>query len=104
MSTPHPGYDEIILTAPASVQLCNSLGCARQGRAAGVIVAYGTLEDPGASMYDRASLWPESWGRSFPMCPPCWDQTRQFVATCRPALAIHDHTASAAPRPPIGRT
>jgi hypothetical protein len=101
---PGPGYDEIVLSTPASPRLCNSRGCARQGRAAEVIVTYGVLNDPGASPHDRAALWPEAWGHAVPICAGCWEQSRQVAVKYRPALAVCDDTASAAPQPPIGRT
>jgi hypothetical protein len=90
VSVPEPGYDEIILTAPASGQLCNSRACASAGRMAEVVVAYGVLADPAAGTGDRSALRPESWGRSVPMCTGCWEQTRPFVIDCRPGLVIRD--------------
>jgi hypothetical protein len=61
VTTAHPGYDQIILTAPDSPRPCNSLACSRAGRLAEVIVTYGTLADPGASPHSASALWPESW-------------------------------------------
>ena len=51
MRIPRPGCDGIMLTTPDGTALCNSLACARAGRAAEVVVTYGTLNDPGASLY-----------------------------------------------------
>ena len=48
MSAVFPGRDEIILTAPGSGVLRNSLACARAGRAADVVATFGTLNDAGA--------------------------------------------------------
>jgi len=48
-----PGHDQIVLTTPDGAVLCNSLACARAGRAAELIVTYGVLNDPGASYHDR---------------------------------------------------
>lgn len=99
-----PGRDEVILTAPASPRLCNSRACARVGRLAEVIVTYGVLTDPGFRMDDRSALWPESWGRSVPMCAGCWADTRQVAVKYRPGLVIRDHTGPAAMlQPPQGQ-
>jgi hypothetical protein len=92
-----PGYDEIILTAPPSRQLCNSRGCAVHGTLADVIVAYGILTDPGFRMNDRGALWPRSWGCRVPMCRGCWDLTRQVAVEYRPGLVIRDLSMPAAP-------
>ncbi len=103
MAVPHPGYDEVILTTPDSAQPCNSLACARAGRTAEVIVTYGVLNHPGASMHSRAALRPESWGTSVPVCAACWDRTRQVAEKYRPGQVARDRAASAAPPPPMGR-
>ena len=100
MSTAHPGYDEIILSAPDGPRPCNSLACSRAGRLAEVIVTYGTLADPGAGPHSRSALWPESWGQSVPMCAGCWDNSRQVAVKYRPRLSIRDTTCSpATPQP-----
>jgi hypothetical protein len=90
--TVSPGYDEIILTTPASPQPCNSLACASAGRLAEVIVTYGMLNDPGACLYARQALWRESWGKSVPMCAACWNDTRQVAMKYRPRMTICDLT------------
>jgi len=89
--TARPGIDEIILTTSASPRLCHSRACSRAGRLAQVIVSYGVLAGPGAR-------WPESWGRSCPMCATCWDDTRQVAVKYRPRLVICDITRSPASR------
>jgi hypothetical protein len=96
VTVPDPGYDEVVLASPASSHRCNSRGCAVAGVLAEVIVTYGVLAGPGASPHDRAALWPESWGRSVPMCARCWEQTRQVAVKYRPGLVIRDHTGSPA--------
>jgi hypothetical protein len=95
VSAPFPGRDEIILTAPGSAELCNSLACARAGRAAEVVATLGTLNDAAAGYYDRAGLWRDQWGRSYLLCGICWEQTRQVAAKYRPGLVIADATGGA---------
>jgi hypothetical protein len=36
----------------------------------------------------REAVWIECWGKSYPMCGPCWDATRQVAQARRPALVI----------------
>jgi len=91
-----PGHDQIVLTTPDGAVLCNSLACARAGRAAELIVTYGVLNDPGASYHDRGALWRESWGRSYPLCGACWEYARQVAIRYRPGLTVIDHTGPAA--------
>jgi hypothetical protein len=93
VTTTTPGHDEIILTVPGAPDLCNDRAHRNQGRLAQVIVTFGqfgTLHEP------CQALWPESWGRSVPLCATCWDTTRQVVQKYRPNLVIHDHTQPAA--------
>jgi hypothetical protein len=104
VTTPSPGYDEVILTTPDSARPCNSLACARAGRAAEVIVTYGVLNDPAASYHARAALWRESWHKPVSMCTDCWDSSRQVAIKYRPGLVVRDLTAPATPRPPTERT
>jgi hypothetical protein len=105
VTIPDPGYDEIVLTAPDGTALCNSLACVRAGRAAEVIVTYGLLNDPGASLYSRGALWREQWGMSYPLCSACWVQSRQVAVKYRPRLVVIDATvmAPAAPQTSGGR-
>jgi hypothetical protein len=100
VSVPEPGHDEIILTAPVGGQLCNSRACVSAGRVAEVVVTYGVLADRGVWAGDRRALWPESWGRSVPMCAGCWEQTRALVIECRPGLVIRDIVGAPAVVPP----
>jgi hypothetical protein len=86
-AAPEPGPDEIVLSAPATRDLCHSLEHLRAGRPAQVRVAFGEL---GARYAD--DLWPECWHHAYPMCGPCWRATRQVAARRRPALAIRDTT------------
>jgi len=99
VSVPQPDHDEIILSVPASGQLCNIRSCASAGRVAEVVVTYGVLANPGAAAGDRSELWPESWGQSVPMCGECWEQTRLLAIERRPGLAIHDLTGEPGPAP-----
>jgi hypothetical protein len=98
-----PGYDEVVLTAPDSAQLCYSLACARAGRAAEVVVTFGTLNDPRASLYARTALWREIWHTPLPMCGGCWDSSHQIAMKYRPGLAVIDATSPAAAEPSRGR-
>lgn len=84
---PAPGHDQIILTAPAPRTVCYSREHARLGCLAEVTVTVGTL---GAVAWDKDALWPDSWGRSYPMCGECFDLTRQVAQAHRPGLVITD--------------
>jgi hypothetical protein len=90
VSAVFPGHDEVLLTAPDAGRLCNSLGCARAGTSAEVIVTYGVLNDPGADYYDRRALWKEMWQKPVPMCGGCWESSRQTAAKYRPGLVVID--------------
>jgi hypothetical protein len=85
-----PGHDEVVLTRPDSAALCNSRGCAQAGTLARVVVTFGTLNDPGASLYSREALWRESWHKPVPMCAGCWESARQVAARYRPGLVVID--------------
>ena len=89
---PQPGPDEIILSAPAPGQLCSSLEHHRAGRPAQVVVTLGQM---GTADEHRQALWLEAWGRSYPMCQPCWEATRQVAQARRPALIITGTTTPA---------
>ena len=86
---PCPGPDEIVLVAPGAGDLCSSLEHRRAGRPAQVVVTLGQMGTPDQR---RAALWLECWGRSYPMCGPCWDATRQVAQARRPGLIITDTT------------
>ncbi len=86
-ATPKPGPDEIVLSAPATRDLCHSLEHLRAGRPAQARVTFGEL---GTRYAD--DLWPECWHHSYPMCGACWQATRRAAAQRRPALAIRDTT------------
>jgi hypothetical protein len=103
VTAPYPGHDEVILTTPDSPRPCNSLGCARAGRRAEVIVTYGVLNDPAASYHASTALWRESWHQPIPMCPDCWDSSRQVAAKYRPGLVVIDTRAATAPPAAGGR-
>lgn len=53
------------------------------------MVAFGRL---GVESWHRQSLWPECWGRSYPMCGACWESTCQIASKARPGLVIEDRT------------
>jgi hypothetical protein len=90
------GHDQVVLTHPDGARLCNSLACVRAGRPAEVVVTYGILNDPGASLHASGALWRECGGRSYPLCGACWKQSRQVVVKYRPALLVIDATGPAA--------
>jgi hypothetical protein len=89
VTTPPLGRDEITLTTPEGRHLCNDRQHRNLGRLAEAIVTFGQLGIPGTP---REAFWPECWGRSYPMCSPCWDTTRQIAAKARPNLVIRDST------------
>ena len=86
-----PGHNQITLTAPEGQHLCNDRQHRNLGRLAEVIVTFGQLGIPGTP---REAFWPECWGRSYPMCGPCWKATRETAQQARPHLAIQDATQS----------
>jgi hypothetical protein len=88
VSIPSPRRDQVVLTDPGGARLCNSLACTQAGTLAEVIVTYGVLNDPGASLYARGALWRECWSRSYPLYGGCWMQSRQ-VAIKVPARPRH---------------
>ncbi len=73
--------------------LCNTRAHATPGCLADVIVTFGEL----GTKWHRDALWQDSWGRSYPMCMQCWEDTRQTAINHRPALMIRDTT-----QPPAG--
>jgi hypothetical protein len=91
-----PGPDEIILSAPATGQACSSLEHHRAGRAAQVAVTLSQMGTPGQY---RQALWLETWGRSYPLCGPCWEATRHVASSRRPGLLIRDYRSAPARRP-----
>lgn len=94
-----PGADEIVLTAPASGTLCNSLTCKRQRKRADVVVTFGRLA---ALWFDPGALWPECSGHSHPDCAACWDRTHQVARDRRPGLLVRDCRPAAPTGPPAG--
>ena len=87
MTTTPPGHDEITLAIPGGRHLCSDRAHRNLGRLADVIVTFGQLGTPGTP---REAFWPEVWGRTYPMCHPCWQATRQIAAKARPHLVIRD--------------
>lgn len=90
---PAPGRDEIIVAAPDSRTLCHSRDHTRLGCLAEVVVTFGEM---GTTAWDKDALWPDSWGRSYPMCGECFDTTRQIAQHARPGLVITDTTRAPA--------
>jgi len=82
---PAPGRDEIILTAPTAGELCSSREHRQAGRLAQMVVTLGQM---GTADQHRQALWMETWGRSYPMCQPCWEATRHVAQAHRPGLVI----------------
>ncbi|HCU95509.1 MAG TPA: hypothetical protein DHU96_23475 [Actinobacteria bacterium] len=87
MTTAAPGHDEITLTVPHGQHLCNDRQHRNLGRLAEVIVTFAQLGVPGTP---REAFWPETWGRSYPMCGTCWEATRETAQKARPNLVIRD--------------
>jgi hypothetical protein len=82
------------LSAPAAGELCSSREHRRAGHPAQVLVTLGQM---GTRDQHRAALWMEAWGRSYPMCQPCWQATHQVAQAHRPGLVITDTTGCRAP-------
>ena len=100
MTPAPPGRDEITVTAPQGRHLCNSRTCRKAGKPADLIATFGALADPGALRHSRDTLWPDCWGKSYPLCTTCWDRTREAATARRPGLIIRDTTTSPATSPP----
>jgi hypothetical protein len=77
-------------------QLCSSLEHRRAGRPAQVVV---TLAQMGTPSQHREAVWIECWGKSYPMCGPCWQATRQVAQARRPALVITGTASQAGDAP-----
>jgi hypothetical protein len=90
---PRPGPDEIVLSGPAPGEACSSLEHRRAGRHAQVIVTLGQMGTPDRH---REAVWMQAWGKSYPMCGPCWQATRHVAQARRPALIITDTTRTPA--------
>ncbi len=90
---PRPGPDEIVLSAPAAGEVCSSLQHRRAGRPAQVVVTLGQM---GTADQHHEALWLEAWGKSYPVCGPCWDATRQVAQARRPNLVITGTTCTPA--------
>jgi hypothetical protein len=89
--TAPPGHDQITLAAPDGPALCHDRAHRNAGTPAQMVVTFGQL---GSEPWQPESLWAETWGRSYPMCQPCWDTTRQVALKTRPHLVIRDTTRS----------
>lgn len=83
-----PGRDEITLSPACRPQLCCSREHGQAGVLAGVVVSFGRLADAGCCWHSRDALWPECWGRSFPMCGECWQLALAVVTARRPGLTV----------------
>jgi len=94
---PRPGPEEIAPPAPAPGEVCSALEHRRADRAAQVVVTLGQMGTPDQH---REALWLEVWGKSYPMCGPCWQATRQVARACRPGLVIGLLLRLAIPHPP----
>ena len=78
-----------MLAAPGTADLCSSLEHRRAGRPAQVVVTLGQMGTPDQH---RAALWLEAWGRSYPMCGPCWDAADPSVAVPSAAASTPDQS------------
>ena len=90
---PTPGQDEITVATPPGRYLCHSLAHQRRGQLAEVLVTFGQL----GTRWQPGALWQSCWNRTYPMCAPCWDTTRQTAQDHRPDLVIHDHRGPVPP-------
>ena len=86
---PAPGLDEITVATAPRRTLCNSRQHAQLGCLAKVIITFGQL----GIRFHHDALWPECWGRSYPLCAECWDTIRQVAHNRRPALVITEATS-----------
>ena len=75
----------ITLSVPRGGQLCIDRAHRNAGTLAQVIVTFGKL---GVEPWQRESMGPQCWGRSYPMGGPCWDSTRRTAQKARPNLVI----------------
>jgi hypothetical protein len=84
--TPPPaaGHDEIIVAAPDGRQVCNSLGHARLGVLAEVVVTFGEL----GTRWQPGAVFQDCWGRSYALCAECWQAACEVAQARRPALVI----------------
>ena len=89
MTASRPGHDEITLAVAEGRHLCNDRQHRTLGKLADVVVIFGQFGIPGTP---RDAFWPECWGHSYPMCAPCWENTRQVAQKARPNLVIRDTT------------
>ena len=55
-----------------------------------------TLGQVGTPDQYRQAVWMQAWGRSYPLCGPCWEAIRQAAQARRPALIITDTTRTRA--------
>jgi hypothetical protein len=83
-----PGRDHPV--SPDGDHLCSSRACTIAGLPAEIIVTFGALADPDTGSHGEDVLWASAWGRSYPMCAPCWATPRQVAREHRPNLVISD--------------
>jgi hypothetical protein len=76
--------DQIIVTTPDGRQVCHSLGHARLGVLAEVVVTFGQL----GTRWQPGAVFQDCWGKSYPMCAECWQACREVAQARRPALTI----------------
>jgi hypothetical protein len=87
VSVPRAGPDEVILSAPNPGQLCIGLEHGAPGKHAFFIVTFGQLGTLGVD-----AMWPQSWGRSYPMCRICAYRAAALVRKIRPHVVVRDLT------------
>jgi hypothetical protein len=80
-----PGPGEITVATPLGRPLCTTLEHRRALWRADVVVLFGPLAS-------WAALFPGCWGRSYPLCAQCWQDTRRLAVQHHPAVVIHDVT------------
>jgi hypothetical protein len=81
-----PGPGEITVATPLGRPLCTTLDHRRDHIRAEVVVLFGSPATAGGP-----AVFPACWGRSYPLCARCWQDTRH-LAQQHPGLVIHDTT------------
>jgi hypothetical protein len=102
VTTAEPGHDEVVLTPPDGTYLGNILASARAGRAAEVVMTYGTLNDPHAYHQACGALRPVL-GRVVPDAQRLLGQDPPGRGQVPARLAVIDVGAPATPKPSGGR-
>ena len=79
-----PGHDQIMVAAAGERTVCHARDHARLGVLAEVVVTFGKL----GTRRQPDAVFPDCWGRSYPMCAECWQAARAVAQARRPALVV----------------